>query len=198
TTRSTWGKSLVLAAVAGLMIPAAASAITIYQTSDDTADSNTENSFVNGVSFDPPGAPIPENDYVNEEFEMRTAGTGSTFGGNSLTLGGGTSQARLRLGRSETANSTHTWTINNLILNNAYIYSGLGTNTIACIDDNITVEAGGATFNASTGANHNKGITLLAPVGGAGKLTFLTTGNPGASARQGQYVLSNSNTYTGG
>src|SRR5690606_763081 len=69
------------------MIPA--SADTIFQIASDTADSNTVNSYVGGVNFDPSGAPAPEHDYVNAEYVMQTSGAGATFGGNSLTLGDG-------------------------------------------------------------------------------------------------------------
>src|SRR5690606_24743735 len=73
-------------ALVALVATFPASADTIFQIADDTANDNTNNSYVDGVNFNPAGTPVLEHDYVNEEYEMQSPGYGGTFGGGSLTL----------------------------------------------------------------------------------------------------------------
>ncbi|MFO1487823.1 MAG: autotransporter-associated beta strand repeat-containing protein [Verrucomicrobiota bacterium] len=140
----------------------------------------TNNDALGSTSFNVAGQwssgalPSAGNTYETYGYRLRTPATASSyvFGGNSLTLSGGT------LLWKGTASSTIT--INNLRLNGGTLHhAGSGTFTLA---GGITVQPGGGVINNVNGVS-----TLSANLSSNGPLTFLAsaatlTGNNSAFA----------------
>lgn len=147
-------------------------------------------SFASNLSWSNALAPSVDNDYfVTDARSLRTvADSGSaTFGGNSLTLGNG-STAGIFIFKNQAAGANVT--VNNLTLNNGEVQNG-GTSTGAA--SVVTFSGSGISLFGTSSNRINSGATLrgsiiTAPISGTGSLTM---------SGGGFVVLSGAGSYAG-
>lgn len=146
----------------------------------------TANDPLGYSSFDTPGswsngaAPSAGNAYIVSVAILRTPPSGGnyTFGGDSLTINGGSLIFK--------GNNGDVITIHNLTLASGYVGNGAGGGPTFTLAGNITLGAGGGTFD--TGLS-NRGIIVTATISGGGGLTIIDGG---------KVTLSAANSYSGG
>ena len=185
--KRTLALSMLCAAAAvavSLALGTSAPAGTVTLTASDAGGTTSFNAAGHWDNFAPPSA---GNDYVDNQYQLRTpqAAGDFTFAGDSLTMGDGVNSAQL-LWKGTTANASIT--INDLRLNNGSVANGVGGNfTLA---GNITLQAGGGSFDY---AGNGRSMTVTAPIGGAGDATVINTGTAG----NGTIIFAAANSYSG-
>ncbi|HEX6963023.1 MAG TPA: hypothetical protein VF175_14230 [Lacipirellula sp.] len=169
-----------------LMTPVSGEAATVAMSGSDAFGAS---SFNAGTNWTGGGAPSAGNDYVTNDFRMRTPADGNsyTFGGDSLTVNNtnGLNGGLMYKG----AGNTGVLTINNLILDGGRIHHQNGVGDLFQLAGAINVVSD-SSIHAKQG-----NIEISAPISGAGNLLIPATDAP---AENNRYVtLLGDNSYTG-
>lgn len=176
----------VLSAGAAFLFAAASTlqAATIPQ--DQSQSSPDANGWTVASIWNPNGAPIAGNDYINPlGFTLRTPEATSTFAGDSLTIRG-------TLGLKSAVSTSRTKTVNNLILDGGVIQNFTdGANFIQTLAGNVTVLSNSSVVvGNSLQVRHT---VLSAAIGGSGNLSVSTLGGSGSRLE----VTNAANTFSG-
>ncbi|XHR27319.1 MAG: autotransporter-associated beta strand repeat-containing protein [Chthoniobacteraceae bacterium] len=201
-------------ALMGISLPVASFGATVTLTTGSSDPSGTH-SFDSAGNWSDAAAPSSANDYlVTGTQVLRTAQNGGsvTFGGNSLTIGDGTTnQARLLY---KGTSGTVTLTINNFYLNNATFQSspttnyggGWNANSTVVLAGTMTIQSGGATFEVTTSKGYNAAYPMYSAnwqinstLLGSGTITVKNNASFGTNpTMQGSLILAgNDDGYTG-
>ncbi len=180
--------ALAVTLLLGLAATATTQAATITLTASDTAG---QSSFISGVNWSDGLAPSSGNDYeVPSGRTLRTPANSSdhTFQGDSLTIYGDGLWCN-------TTGTTATITVADLRFDNGLIGVS-GADKGFTLAGNVTLVAGGGSFEMATAGRH---IAVSSTIGGVGGLDILDTWQTGPPAT-GYVSLAGTgvNTYTGG